>query len=357
MTATLVSAWTAARKRLEAVGVESPAVDARLLLEAAAGVARIDILTDPHRELTPEQAERLEAFLVRREAREPVSQIVGRRAFWTLNLRVTPDVLTPRPETERLLDIALALLPADRAFTALDLGLGSGAILLALLAERPLARGVGVEISDAALQIARENAAELGLAGRADLRLGDWTEGLADSVFDLVLANPPYIPTAEIAALEPEMPVSSVLTLDRVVGESLGNAGFSATLVLAFAILSLLLACVGLYGVLSYLMTQRSTEIGIRIALGARREQVLRLMLVDGLRPALFGLAAGIAASVAAAQLIRHYADSMLYRTRALDPEIFAIVAATLLAVAALACVVPAWRASRLDPMQALRTE
>jgi len=127
--------------------------------------------------------------------------------------------------------------------------------------------------------------------------------------------------------------------------------------VLAFAILSLLLACVGLYGVLSYLMTQRSTEIGIRIALGARREQVLRLMLVDGLRPALFGLAAGIAASVAAAQLIRHYADSMLYRTRALDPEIFAIVAATLLAVAALACVVPAWRASRLDPMQALRTE
>jgi len=161
----------------------------------------------------------------------------------------------------------------------------------------------------------------------------------------------------QIAALEPEMPVSSVLTLDRVVGESLGNAGFSATLVLAFAILSLLLACVGLYGVLSYLMTQRSTEIGIRIALGARREQVLRLMLVDGLRPALFGLAAGIAASVAAAQLIRHYADSMLYRTRALDPEIFAIVAATLLAVAALACVVPAWRASRLDPMQALRTE
>jgi release factor glutamine methyltransferase len=205
MTATLVSAWTAARKRLEAVGVESPAVDARLLLEAAAGVARIDILTDPHRELTPEQAERLEAFLVRREAREPVSQIVGRRAFWTLNLRVTPDVLTPRPETERLLDIALALLPADRAFTALDLGLGSGAILLALLAERPLARGVGVEISDAALQIARENAAELGLAGRADLRLGDWTEGLADGAFDLVLANPPYIPTAEIATLEPEV--------------------------------------------------------------------------------------------------------------------------------------------------------
>ena len=161
----------------------------------------------------------------------------------------------------------------------------------------------------------------------------------------------------QIAALEPELPVSDILTLDQVVGESLGNASFSATLVLAFAMLSLLLACVGLYGVLSYLMTQRSTEIGIRIALGAPREQVLRLMLADGLRPALFGLAAGVAASVVAAQLIRHYADFMLYKTRTLDPAIFAIVAATLLAVAALACLVPAWKASRLDPMQALRTE
>jgi len=205
MTATLVSAWTAARKRLEAAGVESPAADARLLLEAAAGVARIDILTDPHRPLAPEAAARLDGFLRRREAREPVSQIVGRRAFWTLNLKVTPDVLTPRPETERLLDVALALIPPDRPFRALDLGLGSGAILLALLAERPLARGVGVEISEPALQVARENAAELGLEDRAELRLGDWTEGLADAAFDLVLANPPYIPTAEIATLEPEV--------------------------------------------------------------------------------------------------------------------------------------------------------
>ena len=161
----------------------------------------------------------------------------------------------------------------------------------------------------------------------------------------------------QIAALDPQLPVSHVLTLDQIIGESLGNASFSATLVLAFAILSLLLACVGLYGVLSYLMTQRLTEIGIRIALGARRQQVLRLMLADGLRPALFGLVAGVAASAAAAQLIRHFAESMLYKTPAFDPAIFAIVAATLLAVAALACLIPAWRASRLEPMQALRTE
>ena len=205
MTATLVSAWTAARKRLEAVGVESPAIDARLLLEAAAEVGRVDILNDPKRALSAEQAERLEGFVRRREGREPVSQIIGRRAFWTLNLKVTADVLTPRPETERLLDVALAMVPADRPFRALDLGVGSGAILLALLAERPLASGVGVEISEAALEVARDNAAELGLESRADLRLGDWTEGLADAEFDLVLANPPYIPTAEIETLEPEV--------------------------------------------------------------------------------------------------------------------------------------------------------
>ena len=205
MTSTLVSAWTAARKRLEAAGVESPAIDARLLLEAAAEVGRIDILNDPHRPLSADQAGRLEGFVRRREGREPVSQIVGRRAFWTLSLKVTPDVLTPRPETERLLDVALAMIPAGRAFRALDLGVGSGAILLALLAERPQATGVGVEISDAALQVARENAAELGLADRATLTLGDWTEGLPDAGFDLVLANPPYIPTAEIETLEPEV--------------------------------------------------------------------------------------------------------------------------------------------------------
>ncbi len=157
----------------------------------------------------------------------------------------------------------------------------------------------------------------------------------------------------QIAALDPELPVSDVLTMEQVIGQSLGNASFSATLVLAFAILSLVLAFVGLYGVLSYLMTQRMTEIGIRIALGAQREQVLRLMLIDGLRPAVFGLVFGLAASAATVRLIQ----SMLYDTHPLDPTVFAGVAATLLLVAALACIVPAWRASRLDPMQALRME
>jgi len=157
----------------------------------------------------------------------------------------------------------------------------------------------------------------------------------------------------QIAALDPQLPVHDVLTFDQVIGDSLAIASFSATLVLAFAILSLTLASVGLYGVLSYLMTQRRTEIGVRIALGAQREQVLRLMLFDGLRPAIVGLVIGLAASAALTREIQ----TMLYGTQPLDPAVFAVVAVTLLLVSALACMIPAWRASRLDPIQALRIE
>jgi predicted permease len=157
----------------------------------------------------------------------------------------------------------------------------------------------------------------------------------------------------KIAELDPELPVSDVLTIQQIIERSLGNASLSASLVLGFAVLSLILASVGLYGVLSYLTTQRTGEIGVRMALGAQRDEVLRLMLGDGLRPALYGLTLGLTASIGAVRLIQ----SMLYGTRPLDPAIFAAVAATLLAAAVLACLVPAWRASRIDPMQALRTE
>jgi putative ABC transport system permease protein len=157
----------------------------------------------------------------------------------------------------------------------------------------------------------------------------------------------------QIASLDPELPVSDVRTMDQVIGESLVNASLSATLVLAFANLSLLLASVGLYGVLSYLTAQRTTELGIRMALGAQRGQLLQLMLVDGLRPALFGLGLGLVVSVAATRIFQ----SLLFGTRPLDPVVLSGVIATLLAVAVLACLAPAWRASRLDPMQALRTE
>ena len=157
----------------------------------------------------------------------------------------------------------------------------------------------------------------------------------------------------QIASLDPGLPVSDVRTLNQVIGGSLVNARLSATLVLAFAILSLLLASVGLYGVLSYLTTQRTSELGIRMALGAQRDQLLQLMLVDGLRPALFGLGLGLVASFAATRIFQ----SMLFGTKPLDPVVLASVVATLLAVAVLACFAPAWRASRLDPTTALRTE
>jgi putative ABC transport system permease protein len=157
----------------------------------------------------------------------------------------------------------------------------------------------------------------------------------------------------KIAELDPELPVSDVLTLQQIIERSLGNASLSASLVLGFAVLSLILASVGLYGVLSYITTQRTGEIGVRMALGAQREDVLRLTLDDGLRPALYGLTLGLSASIGAVRLIQ----SMLYGTRALDPAIFASVAASMLVVAALACLVPAWRASRIDPMKALRTD
>jgi len=156
-----------------------------------------------------------------------------------------------------------------------------------------------------------------------------------------------------VAQLDPTLPVSDVLSLDQIIGKFTAQASFDAILLLAFAVLSLLLAAAGLFGVLSYIVAQRTGEIGIRIALGAQREQVMRLMLADGLRPAIVGLVLGFIASAATTRLIR----SQLYGTQPLDPVVLVVVAAALLAVAAAACLVPAWRASRLDPMEALRTE
>jgi release factor glutamine methyltransferase len=134
-----------------------------------------------------------------------VAQILGVKGFWKIMLRVTPEVLTPRPETESVLDILLPLIPNEGRLSILDLGVGSGALLLALLFERPNAVGLGVDVSEAALAVARENAANLGLAGRAALLRGDWAAGLAADAFDVVVANPPYVRTAELPSLPPEV--------------------------------------------------------------------------------------------------------------------------------------------------------
>ncbi len=156
-----------------------------------------------------------------------------------------------------------------------------------------------------------------------------------------------------VSEMDRDLPVSDVLTMNQLLGKSTTDQSFNTTLLAAFATLSLVLAAVGLFGVMSYIAAQRTTEIGIRIALGAKREQVMRNMLLDGMRPAFFGLVVGVAVSLEAARVMR----DLLYEIKPLDPAVFAAVAATLLAVAAFACIVPAWRASRLDPMQALRAE
>jgi release factor glutamine methyltransferase len=202
---TLVQAWTAAQKRLKAAGVDSPAIDARLLLEAAAGVTRMDVITDPYRELPAEAAATLDGYVERRARREPVSRILGRKGFWKLLLNVTPDVLTPRPDTETVVEYVLRHFPENMVFTVLDLGVGSGAILLSILAERPAAKGLGTDISEEALAVARDNAANLDLNNRAAFLRTDWAEGLDDESFDLVVSNPPYIRSADIGGLEPEV--------------------------------------------------------------------------------------------------------------------------------------------------------
>jgi release factor glutamine methyltransferase len=204
VTETLVSLWASTRKRLEVAGVSSPASDARLLVEAGVGVTRLDIVTDPRRPVDEAHRAAVEALTQRRESREPVAHILGRRQFWTLDLAVSDAVLVPRPETELLVELALEQLPPNSPARVLDLGVGSGAILLAVLAERRNAAGVGVDRSEAALTIARENACAAGLDDRAEFRLGDWAAGL-EGEFDLVLSNPPYIPSADIEDLEPEV--------------------------------------------------------------------------------------------------------------------------------------------------------
>lgn len=205
MTLNLVQAWKGAKTRLQAAGLSGPVIDARLLVEAAADATRLDIVTDPHRALTPEQEARLEDYLARRVSREPVSHILGRKGFWKIMLDVTKDVLTPRPDTETVVEYALRDFPEQARWSVLDLGVGSGAILLALLAERPASKGLGVDVSEEALAVARDNAASLGLANRVALLRGDWTAGLEGESFDLVVSNPPYIANHVIDTLEPEV--------------------------------------------------------------------------------------------------------------------------------------------------------
>lgn len=180
--------------------------EARMLLLGATSLTRSDLILTPEKGLDPDAAQRLAAFVSRRLAGEPATRILGARAFWSLDLRVTPDVLDPRPDSETIVIAALEAIGRrrDAALRILDLGTGSGALLLALLSECSQATGVGVDLSQEACAIARENAIRNGLADRVDIVQGQWANDLTE-LFDLVVSNPPYIETAQIGGLSDEV--------------------------------------------------------------------------------------------------------------------------------------------------------
>ncbi|MDB5641749.1 MAG: prmC [Hyphomicrobiales bacterium] len=187
-------------------GIDGAETDARMLLLGAAECSRTDLILSPHRQLDAEAARKLQGFASRRLAGEPATRILGLRAFWTLDLRVTPDVLDPRPDSETLILASLEALGArkDRELRILDLGTGSGALLLAILSECPRATGIGIDLSQAACAVARENSVLNGLADRARILNGRWFEGL-EGDFDLIVSNPPYIESAAIPGLSVEV--------------------------------------------------------------------------------------------------------------------------------------------------------
>jgi release factor glutamine methyltransferase len=197
---TVAQARRAAADRLRAGGFDTPDLDARLIVGHALGLDHAALVAQSARRLSPAETAALEASVARRLAHEPVARILGTREFWSLPLRVTPAVLVPRPETETVVEAVLGVVDRGRPLLVADLGVGSGAILLALLSELPTAFGIGTDRDPAALGVARDNARRLGLGDRAGFVACDFGAALAGAC-DVVVSNPPYIPTPDIAAL------------------------------------------------------------------------------------------------------------------------------------------------------------
>jgi release factor glutamine methyltransferase len=198
----------AAAGRLGLAGIESARLDVRLLAARVLGWDQARVMARPEYSLTMEQGQNLEALIARRERREPLAYITGGREFWGLEFLVGPDTLVPRPESETIIEAALESITDPKApLTILDLGTGSGCLLLALLRELPNATGLGVDVSPAALAVARDNARALGLEGRARFEPSDWGGELDadEGRFGLIVANPPYVADGEFAGLEPEV--------------------------------------------------------------------------------------------------------------------------------------------------------
>ncbi len=202
----LESCYKSLGGRLKAKGMATPDLDARLIIKAAAGLSDADFISRRDREISAETLASIESMAERRLAREPVSRILGKREFWGLPFTVTPAVLDPRPDSETLVDAALKHFERSAPSRILDLGTGSGCLIISLLHEWGEARGVAVDISEEALAIAERNAADNRVAERLSFRRGNWLDGFeSNAQFDLVISNPPYIPRADLANLDADV--------------------------------------------------------------------------------------------------------------------------------------------------------
>jgi release factor glutamine methyltransferase len=200
---TVAQTRRALTRQFRDAGIGSPELDARVLIGHVLGLDHAGLIAAAAQPVLAADLERVESVARRRLAGEPVARITGTREFWGLPFIVTPDVLVPRPETETVVETALALIGPDRTAgpRILDMATGSGAILLALLSELPNARGAGTDIDQPALGVARRNAAQLGLEDRAKFIASNYGSAI-NGRFDLVVSNPPYIATSQIATLE-----------------------------------------------------------------------------------------------------------------------------------------------------------
>jgi len=198
---------TAATARLAAAGVEQPGLDARVLIGTALGVDRAALVSRRNEVLEATALARIWATIERRAQREPVGRILGVREFWSLAFLLSPGTLEPRPDSETVVEAALAACgPGEGAFSVLDLGTGTGCLLLAILSERPEAYGLGIDLSADAVATAGINAGRLGLAARSRFVCADWRSWPGEAeAFDLVVANPPYVAESEMATLAPEV--------------------------------------------------------------------------------------------------------------------------------------------------------
>ena len=220
------SAWMALVKTLKAAQVDSPVADARLLVQHALNISHEDLLMQSDRVLTADEQAAIDALALRRMAREPISRIIGVRAFWKADFIVTPATLDPRADSETLIEAALAHVQpgkGDAALRVLDLGTGTGCLLVSLLQEWPNAHGVGLDISADAAEVAKRNAEAIGVSSRAKIYAQGWEDYTTDALFDVVISNPPYIDHSEAKDLAPE-----VMNHDPHVALFAGGGGLDA---------------------------------------------------------------------------------------------------------------------------------